>query len=440
MKHILNFLVEVNKLKEMRRTGWVLRKVRNPETIADHTFRVAFVGWLLAKEKNLNTKKTIKIAFSHDLCEVYAGDVTPFFYYLNLPGEEKERKKILMKWVRLSKKEKAKRGKMKFEKERRGLLKLIKKIPLSFKKDILSSWLDYEKGLTKEGKFVKQVDKIETLIQAIEYFGPGKTPTIGWWEEIEELIDDPLLLDFLKVIQKKFYSGIHKKIFKQISSRILRTNKKEKDLECILDFLLEIGKLKRLHRLYWLLREVKNPETVAGHIFTVALMAWALGRETSLNQEKLLKMALVHEISAVYTGDTTPYDRILPKDTQKRKEIFKKMVRLSKEKKEEIFFKDYEEEKKTLEKLTSKLFPGLKKEMIQLWKEYRTKSSPEGYFLSQVNILAVLLQALLYEKQGNGLLAAPVWEWAFETIDHPVCLHLLKEMKKKFYPVRSPVC
>lgn len=434
MKQILNFLIEVNKLKEMPRTGWVLLKVKNPETIAEHTFQVALGSWLLTEKANLNIKKAIKIALSHDLCEVYTGDVTPFFYYYHLPRDERARKKILMKWVRLSKEEKEKRGKMKFKKEKRGLFKLIKKIPLDFKKDILSSWLDYEKGLTKEGKFVKQFDRIATLVQSIEYF--GRNPRIGgtsWWEGTEEMIEDPLLLDFLRVIQKKFYTGLHKKMFEQIFGPILKTDKNQKDLENILNFLLEIGKLKRLHRLYWLLREVKNPETVAGHIFTLSIMAWVFGKETKLNEEKLLKMALCHEISAVYTGDTTPYDRILPKEPEKRREMLKRMVRLSKEKKEEIFFKDYQEEKKTLEKLTRNLKPTLKNEILHLWKQYRAKSSPEGNFLSQLNVLAVLLQALIYEKENKEFFTAPIWEWAFETVDHPLCLELLKEMKKKFY-------
>jgi 5'-deoxynucleotidase YfbR-like HD superfamily hydrolase len=162
-------------------------------------------------------------------------------------------------------------------------------------------------------------------------------------------------------------------------------------------------------------------------------MAWALGRETNLNLEKLLKMALCHEISAVYTGDSTPYDRILPKDRKARGEILKKMVRLSREKKAEIFFKDYHQEKKTLERLTSKLSPSFRDEIIHLWKEYRTKSSPEGRFLSQLNVSAVLLQTLLYEKEDNNFFAAPIWEWAFENVDHPQILLLLKEMKSRFY-------
>jgi 5'-deoxynucleotidase YfbR-like HD superfamily hydrolase len=109
------------------------------------------------------------------------------------------------------------------------------------------------------------------------------------------------------------------------------------------------------------------------------------------------------------------------------------MVRLSKEKKEEIFFKDYQQERKTLDKLTSKLPLSLGNEIIHLWKEYRTKSSPEGRFLSQLNVSAVLLQTLLYEQRDKDFLSAPMWEWAFENVDHPQILLLLKEMKNRFY-------
>lgn len=437
-RNLLHFLIEIHKLKEMPRTGWVLRRVKNPETIADHTFRVAFSSWLLAKKIKLNVKRAIKIALSHDLCEVYAGDVTPFFYYLNLPEDKKERKKFLMNWVRLSQKEKEKRSKVKFEKEKKAIEKLLKPLDSAIKKDIYLAWLDYEKGISKEGVFIKQLDRIETLIQSIEYFG-SKTKNSGtdWWEGTEEIVHDPFLLVFLKVVQKKFYSRFRKKLSKQILKSILKTENNKKDLENILNFLLKIGKLKRLYRLYWLLREVKNPETVAAHIFTLAIIAWVFGKEEPrLDQEKLFKMALCHEISAIYTGDTTPYDRILPKEAEKRKELLKRMVRLPKEKKEEFFFKDYQEEKNIFEKLTSRLSPELKHEIIYLWNEYRTKSSFEGYFLFQLNVIAVLLQALIYEKNNKEFNACPVWEWALENIDHPSCLKFLKEMEKEFYRAR----
>jgi putative hydrolase of HD superfamily len=422
MKNNLNFLIEVHKLKETPRTGWVLMKVKNPETIAEHIFQTAFLAWLLGREKGLNVGKMIKIALSHDLCEVYAGDRTPFFYWDNLNRDIKEDEKMLLKGIRLSKEEKEKRAREKSEKEKESLLKLLSFLKEDLRDEIFSHWLFYEMRMGKEGNFAKQVDRIMTLIPAILYFGPEEVSGgTSWWELTEEIVEDELLVEFLKVIQKKFYGKVEN----------YRRNKK---LEAILDFIVEIGKLKGMPRLYWLLRGIKNPETVAGHIFTLAIMAWIFGKERKdLNQEKLLKMALCHELSAVYTGDTTPYDRILPKDEKEREEVLKKMIRLSKKEKKWIFLKDYKAEKKALTKLTKKLDPQMRKEILDLWHDYRTRGSPEAKFLGQLNILAVLLQGLLYEKEYPEFSAAPIWEWAFEHCDDKICIPLLDEMKKKFY-------
>ena len=86
-----------------------------------------------------------------------------------------------------------------------------------------------------------------------------------------------------------------------------------------------------------------------------------------------------------------------------------------------------------MENLALNLEPQLKREILQLWKEYRTKSSPEGRFLSQLNVAAVLLQGLIYEKKYKNFSAAPLWEWAFEISDDPLILEFLEEMKKRFY-------
>ncbi len=168
-------------------------------------------------------------------------------------------------------------------------------------------------------------------------------------------------------------------------------------------------------------------------MFDLALMALVFNKEKSLNTEKLLKMALCHEMSAVYTGDTTPYDKIMPKNKKEKEKVLKRWPRISKEKKQKIFLSDFKEEKEAMERLTKKLDPQLRNEMIQLWREYRIKSTPEGYLLSQLNVLAVLIQALLYERIDKDCSAAPIWEWAFESCDNKTCFGFLEEIKKKFY-------
>jgi putative hydrolase of HD superfamily len=210
--------------------------------------------------------------------------------------------------------------------------------------------------------------------------------------------------------------------------------KKNKELENILDFVLEIGKVKKMPRLYWLAQGIKNPETVAGHIFTTTLMAWLFGKEKiKFDEEKLLKMLLFHELSAVYTGDTIPYIKKLPKDPKERKEILKKWPRLPEMEKTKRFLREYEEEKEALKRLTKNLNKDFKKEVIGLWREYRMAANQEAIFANQVNVLAVLLQGLLYQEKYKKFSAQPLWEWAFEKCDDPILLRFLDALKEKFY-------
>jgi len=422
MKNLLNFFLEVEKLKEMPRTGWVLAGIENPETIAEHSFSLSIISFLLAEKKNLKPKRAIQTALFHELCERYAGDLTPFLYYPHLPKDDLERQKVLMKWARLCQKEKKKIGKIKFKKEGAALLKITKFLKPNLRDTILASWLDYEKGISKEGKFVRQLNRIDTLIQSIEYFGIEDIRVrTNWWEWAEEIVEDVLLLKFLKVLQKKFYE---KEPIRE---------KEDKELENILDFILKINKLKKMPRSIWVSMGVKNPETVAGHTFTTTLMTWIFGIERrGIDLEKSLKMALCHEFPSVYTGDLiTPF--ILPKEEKEKRKVFERWPRLKKIEKEKIFFEDYQREKKAIEKLTQKLEPTLKKEIIGLWDEYKKNLTPEALFVNQINVLAVLLEALLYQGKDKNLPIGWIWEWAFEKCECPIILKFLEELKEKFY-------
>ena len=435
MKNILNFLIEANKLKEMPRTGWVLMGVKKPESITGHVFRLSVAAWLMGEKAGLNVERAMKIALFHDLGEVYAGDATPLDYYGGLSRKKKKDEKLLMRWVRLSTEQKEKRARAKTKKEKKAFLKLTKNLEPKPKNEIHAHWYDYEKRMSKEARFVKQLDKIETLLQSIEYFGSdNSTGGTSWWEGAKEIVEDPLLLDFLAVIQRRLYRRYRRFFGEKI--KVSKTFKKrEKELINILDFLLEIGKLKHMPRLYWTIRGVKKPETVAGHIFTLTLMAWIFGasKRRTLKTEKLLKMSLIHEISAVYTGDSTPYDTILRKSKGKERKILKKWTRLSRKEKMRKFIDDFKKERKAFKRLSSRLRGSSGKEVFKLWHEYRTRSSAEGRFLSQLNVMAVLLQALLYEKQDKKFSAVPIWEWAFEISDNETNFKLMDEMKKKFY-------
>jgi len=207
MKDIIKFFNEIGELRKVIRRGWILIGAKEPATVVDHSFRTAIMVWMLAADKkaNLNMERVLKIALIHDICELYAGDMTPYDFHSILPKDPKKWPELFDKWPRFSKSKKIKSFVDKHEKEKESLLKLISSLPAKLKKEIFNLWLDYEKGLTKEGRFVKQVNRVETLLQALEYGRESKKqPYRSWWVGTEELVDDPILLNFIAELAKEF--------------------------------------------------------------------------------------------------------------------------------------------------------------------------------------------------------------------------------------------
>lgn len=205
MKEFIDFFVEVGKLKEMPKKGWVLIGVKNPESIIEHSFQVALIAWILGEKKKVrfNTERVLKIALVHDLCEIYTGDETP--YDKILPRNKEEWPGLFDKWPRSTKSEKMRRCRERHKKEKASLKKLTAKLPPAIKREIFDLWLDYEEGQTKEARFVKQVNRIQTLLQALDYGRKHKIPVYkSWWIGSKEKVDDPLLVQFMEELEKEF--------------------------------------------------------------------------------------------------------------------------------------------------------------------------------------------------------------------------------------------
>lgn len=202
MKNIIDFLLKLGRLKTISRRGWVLRGVKNPESVADHSFRLAMMAWFLGGQKNLDVLRAIKIALVHDICEIYAGDATPYDNFLGL--EAKKLEKIFKKWPRFSRTEKAERALEKHKREFDSLKKLITKVPSRIKGEIVALWLDYERGLSKEARFIRQLDKMENLFQAVEYKSRDrKFPLKPWYIEAREKIDDVFLVELMNLLASR---------------------------------------------------------------------------------------------------------------------------------------------------------------------------------------------------------------------------------------------
>lgn len=73
---LLDLLLETQILDRVPRSGYFLRGVADPESIAEHSWHVAFLVWTLgAREPGLDLQRALGIALLHDLAEVRIGDL-----------------------------------------------------------------------------------------------------------------------------------------------------------------------------------------------------------------------------------------------------------------------------------------------------------------------------------------------------------------------------
>ncbi len=79
---IIRFFQNINRLKRIPRTGWVLKGVKKPESVAEHSFRVAILAYALTKDiAHVDTDKLVKMALIHETGEIFAGDIPTGRYF-----------------------------------------------------------------------------------------------------------------------------------------------------------------------------------------------------------------------------------------------------------------------------------------------------------------------------------------------------------------------
>lgn len=69
------FLHEVGHLKNLPRAGWLLLGINQPESVAEHSFRVAVIGLVLANLEGADPGATAAMCLMHDIHEARIGDV-----------------------------------------------------------------------------------------------------------------------------------------------------------------------------------------------------------------------------------------------------------------------------------------------------------------------------------------------------------------------------
>jgi putative hydrolase of HD superfamily len=146
----------------------------------------------------------------------------------------------------------------------------------------------------------------------------------------------------------------------------------------IANFCKQVGKLKRVSRKGWVSwAKVKRPESVADHSFRSAILAMCLSDLRGLDTEKMVRMALLHDVHEALIGDYDYFDK---------KKIGQDKVK--------------EREEKAINKIFSVLPEAIREKYMLLADEYRRQETEDSNLVRQIDQIEMIMQALEYEKEG----------------------------------------
>ncbi|HTP16660.1 MAG TPA: HD domain-containing protein [Streptosporangiaceae bacterium] len=72
---IVRLFHEAGHLKRSRRTGWWVAGVKDPESVAEHSWRTALIAYFIAISEGADPERTVTIGVFHDLGETRTGDI-----------------------------------------------------------------------------------------------------------------------------------------------------------------------------------------------------------------------------------------------------------------------------------------------------------------------------------------------------------------------------
>ncbi len=144
-KAALNLFAEAGLLKRVKRSGWWVAGIENPESVADHCFRCAVIGYYLAHMEKIDPYKTTIMCLFNDIHESRINDLHKMgHYYIDFKEAET---KVFQDQI----------------------------FPLmpAIRTELEQLRRDYDRQNTKESRVARDADILECLVQAKEYLAAG---------------------------------------------------------------------------------------------------------------------------------------------------------------------------------------------------------------------------------------------------------------------------
>lgn len=145
MPKLLDFFAEAGMLKRVKRSGWWMLGIPFDESVAEHSFRAAVVGYALAKMEKRDAYKVLVMTLLNDMHEARINDMHKVAHsYLDVKSAEKK-----------------------------AFADQIAALGGNMGREIKALQAEYLGQKTKESLIARDADILECLLQAKEYVDLG---------------------------------------------------------------------------------------------------------------------------------------------------------------------------------------------------------------------------------------------------------------------------
>lgn len=193
-KTIANFLFELGMLKRQKHTGFALAGVRNLDSLADHTVRSIFIGYILAELEVVDAQKVAMMLLIHDLPECRIGD----------------HHKVAARYLETD------------QAEQRAFVDQLKCLPKSIQSKWLALYDEKHQRTTREGIIAQDADWLETAISAREFMalGQGYKGLQKWIDNVRKALETKSARQLLDEIERQephdWWKGLKKMTYKKL--------------------------------------------------------------------------------------------------------------------------------------------------------------------------------------------------------------------------------
>ncbi len=141
----INLFAEAGLLKKIKRSGWWVAGIKDPESVADHSFRCAIIGYYMAHLERVDPLKVMAMALFNDIHEARINDLHKMgHHYIDFK-----------------------------EAEKRVFKDQVADLDKDVHNEMTALRKEYDTQKTKASIVARDADILECLLQAKEYYDSG---------------------------------------------------------------------------------------------------------------------------------------------------------------------------------------------------------------------------------------------------------------------------